>query len=60
MKILAIDPGLAILGWSVITTQSSGRHDVLFGAIETAAGLPLTKRLHQVYEDLQILYIMLE
>jgi crossover junction endodeoxyribonuclease RuvC len=52
MKVLAIDPGLAILGWSLIHLREGGRHDVQFGTIETPAHLPLTKRLTLLYDEL--------
>lgn len=52
MKLLAIDPGLAILGWSFIDEKPEGRLDVQYGVIETAADLPLKKRLHQLYDDM--------
>lgn len=49
MKILGIDPGFGILGWSVI-------HDnmkvVDYGAIETPAGTPIDERLFVIYTEL--------
>ena len=53
MKVLAIDPGLAILGWSLIETSANGRHDIQFGCIETISQWPLTKRLNQIYDELK-------
>ena len=53
MKVLAVDPGLAILGWSLIETGAGGRHNVQFGVIETISQLPLTNRLNQIYDDLK-------
>ena len=55
MKVLSIDPGLAILGWSLIRTHEDGRHDVQFGTVETPAHLPLNTRLHRLYDELKSL-----
>lgn len=52
MRILGIDPGLALLGWSVLEVSPQGPQLIEFGCIETAAHQPLTKRLTQVYEQL--------
>ncbi len=56
MRILGIDPGLARLGWSVIDISRSAVSLVAFGCIETAAHQPLTKRLTQIYGELQQLF----
>lgn len=52
MKILGIDPGLAILGWSVLDVSGGRPRRVHYGSIRTAAGLSLTRRLLQVHADL--------
>ena len=55
MKILGVDPGLAILGWSVIDVSPVGARCLAFGALETRAHIPLTKRLTQIYDGLNAL-----
>ena len=52
MKLLAVDPGIAILGWSLIEEKPGGALDVQYGVIETAASLHLKTRLRQLYDDL--------
>ncbi len=55
MRILGIDPGVAILGWSVL--DRSGGETTLrsYGCIRTDAGQTLTSRLTQIFDDLQTL-----
>ena len=53
MRILGIDPGIAIVGFGLIESQR-GRDTMLrYGAINTAAGLPLATRLLQIERDLE-------
>lgn len=55
MKILGIDPGIAIVGYGMIEYQS-GRFGVIdYGAVTTKAGMKLSDRLRNVYEDINIL-----
>jgi len=52
MYILGIDPGLAIVGWSVLD-YDRGRFKVIdFGAIRTPAHTPVEDRLVSIYEQL--------
>jgi crossover junction endodeoxyribonuclease RuvC len=55
MKILGIDPGVAILGWSVLERAAGESSLKSYGCIRTEAGLPLTTRLLQIFDDLQTL-----
>lgn len=55
MRILGIDPGLALLGWSVVDVSPQGLGLVQFGCLETLAHQPLTKRLTQIYDQLTTL-----
>lgn len=55
MRILGIDPGVAILGWSVLERSSGDTFLRSYGCIRTEAGLPLTTRLLQIFDDLQTL-----
>ena len=51
MTILGIDPGIATVGFGVITAEGSRVRPVRFGAVTTPAGLRLSVRLAQVYDD---------
>ncbi len=52
LKILGIDPGLATVGWGVISTDGSRHKAVAYGSIITPAGDPLEKRLADIYSQL--------
>ncbi len=55
MRILGIDPGLAIIGLGLIdTTHASDIRVVEWLTIETAAGLPLETRLVEIRKDLDV------
>ncbi len=45
MRVLGIDPGYALMGWSVIDSEGSGMKLVNYGCIETKAGVPMPDRL---------------
>ena len=47
MRILGIDPGVAIVGFGLIETERSAVRMLQYGAINTSAGLPLATRLEQ-------------
>ena len=53
MRILGIDPGVAIVGFGVVDHQKGQTTMVQYGAITTEAGLPLATRLVQIESDLQ-------
>ena len=53
MKVLGIDPGMALLGWGVIETTSSQPKLVDYGCIETASHQPLTERLLQIFRKVK-------
>ena len=52
MVILGIDPGIATVGFGVIETASDGMRPVRYGVISTKAGLRLSVRLSQIYNDM--------
>lgn len=52
MRILGIDPGLAIVGYGVIDVIRGKFHTVAMGAIETPAGIDTEERLTMIYDDL--------
>lgn len=53
MRILGIDPGVAIVGFGVVDYDKGQAKMVQYGAINTQAGLPLATRLVQIESDLQ-------
>ena len=53
MRILGIDPGVAIVGFGVIDVDRGRQQLVQYGAINTEAGLPLATRLVQIGRDLE-------
>ena len=55
MRILGIDPGVAILGWSVLDRDAGETTLRSYGCIRTEAGQTLTSRLLQIFDDLQTL-----
>lgn len=55
MRILGIDPGVAILGWSILDRSKGETSLRSYGCIRTEAGQPLTHRLVQIFDDLQTL-----
>ena len=53
MIVLGLDPGLAITGFALV--ESDGGQDLRalsYGVIRTPAGVPIPKRLVQLYEEL--------
>ena len=53
MRILGIDPGVATVGFGIVDATRQKNELVRFGVISTPAGLPLSRRLVQIYTDLQ-------
>lgn len=53
MRILGIDPGIAIVGFGFIDKQGSQLKPVQYGSIQTEAGLSVPLRLKQIYESMQ-------
>ncbi len=51
MRILGIDPGVAIVGFGVLDHEKGQSKMVQYGAINTQAGLPLATRLLQIESD---------
>ena len=52
MRILGIDTGYATIGFGLIEAERAQVHMVTYGAITTPAGLPLSRRLHQIGTDM--------
>ncbi len=55
MLILGIDPGYAIVGFGVLQKTRQATTLIACGAINTPAGLPLSKRLLQISNDMDTL-----
>ncbi|WP_126427915.1 crossover junction endodeoxyribonuclease RuvC [Brevibacillus marinus] len=55
MRILGVDPGIAIVGFGLIEQRGSEQRAVQYGSIQTEAGLPVPKRLRQIFESMQYL-----
>ena len=53
MRILGIDPGVATIGFGVVECDRVRSQLVQYGVITTPAGLPLSRRLLQISEDMQ-------
>lgn len=52
MRILGIDPGVAIVGFGVVDSEGGTQRMVQYGAINTPANMPLAARLVQIEQDL--------
>lgn len=53
MRILGIDPGLAIVGWAVIDSERGNLTPVAYGAITTPAHTDVEARLLMIKQDLE-------
>lgn len=52
MRILGIDPGIAIVGFGILDYDGVNFKVVDYGAITTPAHTPVTERLKMIYDDL--------
>ena len=55
MRILGIDPGIAIVGFGLIESDRGNMRMLQYGAVTTEAGLPLATRLVQIEDDMRAL-----
>ena len=55
MRILGIDPGIAIVGFGLIESDRGTMRMMQYGAVITEAGLPLATRLVQIEDDMRAL-----
>ena len=53
MKVIGIDPGLAMTGFGVVETLSRGGRACEWGTIRTEAHSPLPLRLKTIYDELR-------
>ena len=51
VRILGIDPGLAIVGWGVVESVGGRFYPVACGAVTTPAHTPVEDRLKTIYDD---------
>ena len=52
MRILGIDPGVATIGFGLVEGDRSSLQLLQYGVITTPAGIPLSRRLLQISEDM--------
>ncbi len=52
MRILGIDPGIGITGYSIIETAKDGYELINSGSIQTDKAMPTSKRLAEIYNDM--------
>lgn len=55
MRIIGIDPGIAIVGFGILDKTGNQLQPVQYGSIQTEAGLPVSLRLRQIFEATQSL-----
>ena len=60
MRILGIDPGIAIVGFGLIESDRGNMRMLQYGAVITEAGLPLATRLVQIEDDMRALIRQLQ
>ena len=53
MRILGLDPSISSTGWGVIDVNGNRLSYVADGFIPTSSKLPLSHRLHTIYQELQ-------
>ena len=53
MRIIGIDPGLAIVGWGIVESVRGSVRPVAYGAITTPAHMPIEDRLLMIATDLE-------
>lgn len=55
MKILGIDPGMAIVGYSIIDVDGDNFSLITSGSIQTKKGMSDASRLHEIFEDMSVI-----
>ena len=53
MRILGVDPGVATIGFGLIEADRGSQRLLRYGVITTPAGLPLSNRLYQIFQDME-------
>lgn len=57
MRILGIDPGIAIVGWGVIDYSGSKFKTIAYGAITTPKEMTTPERLKRIFDELKDIII---
>ena len=52
MRILGIDPGIGITGYSIIEADKEGYELINSGSIQTDKSMPVSKRLVEIFNDM--------
>ncbi len=52
MRIIGIDPGMAIVGYSILDVDGDKFSLITSGSIQTEKSLPDSKRIKEIYDDL--------
>ena len=55
MRIIGIDPGMAIVGYSIVDVNGDALTLITSGSIQTDKNLPPSKRIKEIYDDLSFL-----
>lgn len=55
MRILGIDPGIATIGFGLVEMDKGQGTMLQYGVISTPAGVPLSRRLYQISQDMDSL-----
>ena len=55
MKILGIDPGMAIVGYSIIDVDGDNFSLITSGSIQTKKGMSDASRLYEIFEDISVI-----
>ena len=55
MRIIGIDPGMAIVGYSIVDVKGDSLTLITSGSIQTDKNLPDSKRIKEIYDDLTYL-----
>ncbi len=53
MRVLGIDPGLAITGYGLVDGEGDRLESVAYGVVRTPAHTPITERLVMLYDELR-------
>ena len=56
MRILGIDPGIGITGYSIIEADEKGYELINSGSIQTDKSSPTAKRLVELYDDMMEIF----
>ncbi len=55
MRILGIDPGLAIVGYGIVDKEGNAYKTIYYDAITTAAHTPIENRIKIIYDEMNLI-----